>query len=125
VHNYKCIPTYHPAYVLRDYEQRHITTHDLRRARRNAASPDTNGTKYNFLLRPSYATVDGYLRTLLAKLSNGPLVLAHDIETRAGHIACLGIATSATEAICIPFMCLENKEGYWNATEEFAIIKSL
>lgn len=44
--------------------------------------------------------------------------LAVDIETRSGHIACIGLAWSETEAICIPLMCAGKPEGYWSAEEE-------
>jgi DNA polymerase I-like protein with 3'-5' exonuclease and polymerase domains len=45
-----------------------------------------------------------------------------DIETRQHHITCLGIATSASRAICIPFTCEENSEGYWSVDEETQIV---
>lgn len=55
----------------------------------------------------------------------GKLILGGDIETRRGHIACFGIAWSKTEAICIPFICVENTEGYWTYEEERAILWKL
>ena len=56
---------------------------------------------------------------------DGQLILGGDIETRRGHIACFGISWSATEAICIPFICVENNEGYWTYEEEAAILWKL
>lgn len=53
------------------------------------------------------------------------LTLSGDIETRAGFIACLGIGWSDTEALCIPFICVERREGYWNEEEEIAIVLKL
>lgn len=55
----------------------------------------------------------------------GQLILGGDIETRRGHISCFGISWSPTEAICIPFMCVENSEGYWSYEEERAILWKL
>jgi hypothetical protein len=38
------------------------------------------------------------------KVEAEKLKLSVDIETRGGHIACIGLAWSDTEAICIPLM---------------------
>lgn len=57
--------------------------------------------------------------------TEGKLILGGDIETRRGNISCFGIAWSKTEAICIPFMCVENNEGYWSYEEERAILWKL
>lgn len=53
------------------------------------------------------------------------LILSGDIETRRGHIACFGIGWSELDAICIPFICVENNEGYWSYEEEHAILWKL
>lgn len=53
------------------------------------------------------------------------LMLTGDIETRRGHIACLGIGWSKTEAICIPFICVSSATGYWSEEEEVAIVCKL
>ena len=58
-------------------------------------------------------------------VSRPPLILSGDIETRRGHIACFGIGWSQTEALCIPFICVENNEGYWSYEEEEAILWKL
>lgn len=120
----KVIPVYHPAYIMRDWSARAISVQDLRRAKAEAETATKNSIDYNFILRPNYAQVQEYLSRLLETLDN-PRSLSVDIETRAGHIACLGIATSSRDAICIPFMCVERGDGYWQAPEEVAIIKAL
>ena len=45
-----------------------------------------------------------------------------DLETRAGHIACAGFSWSLTEAVCIPLMCVEDRQGYWSQEEEARLI---
>jgi DNA polymerase I-like protein with 3'-5' exonuclease and polymerase domains/uracil-DNA glycosylase len=121
----KVIPAYHPAYILRDWSERAITINDLKRLRAASSSPTISRPRYEFILRPSFEQVSSYLRNLYANLNAGPAVLSVDIETRGGHIACLGIATTRLSAICIPFMCVERREGYWNEAEEYAIILQL
>lgn len=117
------LPTYHPAYVLRDWGERAATVRDLRRARSLSGSRVLPAQTWKFTLRPSYEQVVDAFTFLLHKLSTGgPHKLVHDLETRQGHIACSGLAWSAFEAICVPFMCMENAEGYWTAEQEAHIL---
>ncbi len=120
---YKVIPTYHPAAVLRQWTWRAAVVHDLRRAARFRNGEGYPVPRYNFILRPSYAEAIQTLDRLIRRADNGErLRLAHDIETRAGHIACYGIAWSRTDAICIPIMCVERAEGYWDLQSETEIV---
>lgn len=121
----KVIPVYHPAYIMRDWSARAISVQDLRRAKAEAETATKNSIDYNFIIRPNYAQVESYLSHRLSELEREPHTLSVDIETRSGHIACLGIATSTRDAICIPFMCVERADGYWQAPEETAIIRQL
>lgn len=123
----KLIPTIHPALILRQWEHRVSAVNDLKRvAKERAGLTYTNAPKWDFTLRPSYPTVIGILDALLLRMDAGEsLWLDWDYETRAGHIACCGISWSRLEALCIPFMCVENKEGYWNIDEEAAIIHKI
>ena len=118
------LPTYHPAAILRMWSWRFIAVHDLRRAKRYL---DTGFPKpeYMFTIRPSFGTAMEILKNLEVKLNAMPMHLSVDIETRDKHIACIGIGWSKTEAICIPFMCVENVEGYWTLEEETAIVSML
>lgn len=112
------LPSYHPAYILRDWAERAAVVRDLRRARSLSDSRAARGPTWSFIIRPSFDQATATLSMLLRKLADGPLKLTHDLETRNGHIACSGMAWSKTEAICIPFMCGENKEGYWTQEQE-------
>lgn len=120
----KVIPTYHPAAVLRQWSWRAAAVHDLRRARRfvdqEYPKPD-----WKFIVRPTFNQVIQTFCRILDLLDKGPHRLSFDIETRAGHIACAGISWSLREAICIPFMCVESREGYWTADQEAYIIHCL
>lgn len=59
------------------------------------------------------------------RIENNKLILGGDIETRRGHISCFGISWSKLDAICIPFMCVENNEGYFSYEEERIILWKL
>lgn len=121
----KVIPTYHPSLVLRQWTWRPVAVQDLRRAAQAAKTREINPPEYDFIFRPDYPTVEAVLTGLLREADKGPLRLALDIETRAGHIACIGLAWNKRSAICIPFMCVERHDGYWGLEEESRIIHML
>lgn len=117
-----CIPTLHPASVLRQWATRPIVVQDLRRAA-SCLQRYPHKPQWNFCIRPSLSQVRETLDRLYQQAEEHPdLKLAVDIETRAGHIACLGIAWSDHDAICIPLLCVERPEGYWNSDEEVEIV---
>lgn len=124
---WRVIPTYHPAAVLRQWDWRAITVSDLRRASRFRNGADYSPPEYRFQLRPSFDLATNLLLQLIGRAETGQdvLRLSFDIETRAGHIACAGISWSPVDAICIPFMCIERKEGYWSLEEEARIVSLL
>lgn len=115
----KVIPTIHPAAILREWSMRATVVSDLRRAKRFIDGSPYPKPEWKFIIRPSFRDVEAVLNGLLLRLQNGEhLRLSVDIETRSGHIACIGISWSLLEAICIPLMCAERKEGYWTLEEE-------
>jgi uracil-DNA glycosylase len=119
----KLIPIYHPAGVLRQWAWRFITVHDLRVAKREAEREHYDEPKYNFIIRPHHSDVHRVLTCLADRLVRGPVSIAVDIETRGRrHIACLGIAWNKTDALCIPFMCVEGDKNYWSLYEEHLIV---
>lgn len=120
----KVIPTYHPAAVLRQWSWRNAAVHDLRRARK-FLDVDYPQPDWTFIVRPTFQKVLDTFCRILDLLDRGPHRLSFDIETRAGHIACAGISWSLQDAICIPFMCVERRSGFWSAEEESYIIHCL
>lgn len=118
------IPTYHPSLIMRQWSWRQVMVHDLRRAAKQSLLDRITPMDYSFVTRPDYPTVLTILSQLHSQLT-APHRLAVDIETRAGHIACIGIAWSKREALCIPLMCAERPEGYWPVEQESAIVFAL
>lgn len=121
----KVLATVHPAAILREWGFRSIVLQDLRRARRESAFAAIVKPAWDFVLRPTIEHALFWCQTMVELLDDGPQVLACDIETRQGQIACIGIAWSKLNAMCIPIMCMERPEGYWSAAEEQAIILNL
>lgn len=115
------IPTLHPASVLRQWTTKPIVVQDLRRVAAALRSPPVR-PRWDFTVRPTLSQVQHTLSRLYQEAEAGPLKLACDIETRAQHIACFGLAWSPHEALCIPFLCVERPFGYWNEDEESEIV---
>lgn len=118
-----CVPTPHPANVLRQWSTRPSVVQDLRRAadvlHRYPAKP-----AWRFTVRPTMSQVRSTLDRLYqtCEVATTPVRLSTDIETRAGHITCLGIAWDALNAICIPFTSVECPDGYWSEGDEAEIV---
>jgi len=121
----KVLPTYSPAMVMRQWSWRPVLVHDLRRAKKHENSQDLIRPDYRFVTRPDFATACEHLDLLQQIADVRELPLSCDIETRAGHIACIGLAWSKLEAICFPLLCVERKDGYWSAEEEEVLMWKL
>lgn len=121
----KVVPAYHPASILRQWSWRQIAIHDLRRAATQAKFREVIRPDYKFVIRPDYSTTLTILHQLYQQVCERPGKISVDIETRAGHTACIGLAWSDTEALCIPIMCVERPDGYWPLEQEAAISYAL
>ena len=121
----KVVPTYHPASILRQWSWRQIAIHDLRRAANQSKFREVIRPDYNHVIRPDYSTAVTVLHQLYQQVCERPGKIAVDIETRAGHIACIGLAWSDRDAICLPLMCVERPEGYWPIEQETQIAFAL
>lgn len=117
------VPTIHPAAIMRQWHQRWYSVADIRRAlswqKDLYAIPD-----YDFIVRPSYGTVISFLDECYNQLGKlepgGRLKISADIETRNGHIACLGLGVSQLRAICIPL--LSGQGSFWPIEEEVELM---
>lgn len=131
LHRAVVVPTYHPAAILRQWAWRQIVVRDLKaRVSKYVNDPTLRPPSYNFTIRPSFTQVMECLERLSAECRERQSLgrkrkLAVDIETRQGHLACVGLGWSNTDALCIPFMCVERPEGYWAFEEELAIMLKL
>jgi DNA polymerase I-like protein with 3'-5' exonuclease and polymerase domains/uracil-DNA glycosylase len=119
------LPTIHPAAVLRDWPQRHIVLHDLRRVRRLRDKGWEYKPREYRLIVPrviDFSALCSRLKTYLSILDKGPRDFACDIETSAGHISCIGFAFTPEEALTIPLMLLDSRESYWSEDQEAHLV---
>jgi len=128
----KCIPTYHPAAVLREWSWRAVAVSDLRRAAGFRDGKPYPKPEWKFILRPTFSQtmeclsgilqrLDGKTRDTSSPDSQPGLRLSFDLETRGGHIACAGLSWTLCDAICIPFIH-EGFRDYWSAPHEGEIV---
>jgi len=121
--NIPMMPVIHPAAILRQWAYRYPTVQDIKRVVRKR--DNWGPPKYNFRIRPSYHDVMLTLDYLTKLMVHTEVKLAVDLETRAGGIACIGLAWSNLEAICIPVQCVGKTDGYWDWEELYNIIVRL
>jgi uracil-DNA glycosylase len=125
---FQVIPTIHPRNLVRDPSQAHLLQIDLKRAK-NIYEGKQLPRNYKFILEPSFEDACFHLEQLIREADlaqtggQPPLPIGGDLETRSGHIACLGIAWSEVDAICIPFLTVDNeKPFYWSVEEETELV---
>ena len=115
----KVIPTYSPVMVTAQMALRPIAVHDLKRVAKHRLLPEVTRPKVNFQVRPSFTDACFFLQQMLDMPKRD---IGADIETRAGHIACIAFAWDPHNAICIPLMCQHNDEGYWTLEQETHLV---
>jgi DNA polymerase I-like protein with 3'-5' exonuclease and polymerase domains/uracil-DNA glycosylase len=129
--NHSChvVPTYTPEFIKSVWKEQNVVIHDIRKAWALALSAEPIvPPDYRFIIEPSFSEAAGTLRKLLQLAASGPLKLSTDVETRGGHLACVGIAWSELDAICIPQMRATsdpNRLNYWATEEEETFITYL
>lgn len=108
----KVIPTYHPAYILRKYEDRIAVLCDLEKIKLHSESPTANIINRKVYVEPTRDDLVEWKEALLA----APL-LAPDIETKRRQITMIGFATSQCESYVIPFW-KDDGSNYWESLED-------
>lgn len=106
----KFLPTYHPANILRQYENRHVTVLDLAKARRESEFPELRRPLREIWMEPTLEDLQSFFEQHVVSAE----MLAFDVETANRQITCIGFAPSPSVAIVIPFHDPRNEDGnYW------------
>lgn len=121
---FKVIGTYSPTQIMRMWVWRHVAIQDYKRCVYESCFPENKIPDYTFHIRPTFAEASEYLDNLKADLDAHPgTPVSCDIETISHQIACVGYGTDTREAMCIPVLCKDNKEGYWTPEQEFSLVQ--
>ena len=109
----KVLPTYHPAAVLRNWNQRPIVLADLIKAANESQFPEIRRPKRQIWIEPTLEDLESFWAQYL---QDAPYI-ACDIETKANQITCIGFAPSEDLAIVVPFFG-ETRGSYWPTSAE-------
>jgi uracil-DNA glycosylase len=107
----KCLPTFHPSYILQgSHEARHVTVLDLQKARRESEFADIRRPQRTVYTEPTLSDLDWFATAHIS----GARRMAVDIETRGDRITCIGFAPATNVALVVPFEDLRKPGGsYW------------
>lgn len=128
--NCKIIPAYPPNFIQSVWKERNTTVFDYRKAWELAISDEPIvAPAYNFIIEPNFSVAAKTVSELMERVEAGPTKISVDIETRGGHIACIGLGWSDVDAICIPLMRavyeLNDRVNYWMLEEEAFLMHRL
>lgn len=111
----KVLPTYHPAAILRAWDNRVIMKMDLLKAKHEAAFPEILRPKRKVLIPE---TVDEAYQ-LAAEYLWPAKLLCLDIENPFSFISCVGFGPSSTLSIVFPFIREHpSLRAYWSPSDE-------
>lgn len=114
----KLLPTFHPASVLRAWNNRVVSIVDLAKAKRHSSSPDYSRPKRNILIRPTLAEVSSFFKDFLWRAS----LISIDVETAKKQITSMSFAPSKETSIAIPLVASTASGGsYYSRSDELAI----
>lgn len=106
----KCLPTYHPAAILRDWSLRHVTVLDLMKARVESAFHEIRIPVRRISVPENLEDIDFYINNFILPAKE----LSFDIETAAGQITCIGFAPGISDCLVIPILDYSKPDkNYW------------
>lgn len=111
----KCLPTYHPAAVLREWSLRPVTVLDFCKARRESAFPEIRRPSRTVYIEPTLDDLESFFEEHLRYADE----ITFDIETSGDAITCIGFAPSASISLVIPFHDPRKPSGcFWGTLRE-------
>ena len=112
---FKVLPTFHPAHVLRFYENRPVCVADFMKAKLEASYPEIRRPKRQVWIEPTLGEIRYFKTTYLDQSVN----FSVDTETKRKQITCIGFAPSASIALVVPFVDHRQASGsYWKTLQE-------
>lgn len=103
----KVLPTFHPAYVLRDWSARTVVLYDLIKAKRQREFPDIRRPQREIHINASVPEMYEFFEKYLRNAE----IISYDTETAHKQITCISFAVSIDRAIVVNFVDY-TKPGY-------------
>lgn len=127
----KTIPTFHPAYYMRNPEEWITGVYDWKKIRRHSKIAGIPQVPRKMNLYPTVEHVEQFSQGILRALDKGAQrILSLDLETYYGHfmevpIKLIGLSIDSSEAIVVPFIT-ESGNFYWkDKSEEIRVIEAI
>lgn len=118
VSGYKCLLTYHPSAVTRQWELRPTTVIDLAKARYENQYIEVRRPPVEIWIAPDLQDIQTFISNYI---TNGCDLLSVDIETSGNQITTVGWATGPSLALVIPIHDDRTKAGSYWATKELEL----
>lgn len=96
----KCLPTYHPTAILRQWDLRAVTVLDFAKAKRESEFPDIRRPRRDVYIEPTPRDMEWYYDNFLRPARR----ISFDIETSGNQITCIGFAPDDRSALVVPFV---------------------
>jgi hypothetical protein len=110
----KVLPTFHPAAVLRQWDQRVISIADFAKASAEAHTPEFTYDNTELWLAPTLRDLETFGRLHLENATE----VATDVETKRGQITYVSFAPRPDISIAIPFWIDGDNPHYWGTEAE-------
>lgn len=110
----KVIPTYHPASILRQWEQRTVALADLEKAHGEAASREFQYTNTELWINPDIEALHEFDALHMSRAT----ICSTDVETKRGQITCVSFAPTPFVSLAIPFWIDGPNPNYWATPAE-------
>lgn len=110
VSGFKCLGTYHPSAIMRQWELRAVTVLDLAKAERESAFPEIVRPQREIWIEPELEDMEEFYERYIRNCTR----LSVDIETAGTQITCIGFAPNERIALVVPFTDPRRARGsYW------------
>jgi uracil-DNA glycosylase len=114
---WKVLPVYHPAGIMREYENRAVTVIDFRKAAREMEFPELRRPlRYIHIVENADDLLSLYVRAQSAK------DISYDIENNPLEITCIGFAFTESEAWVVPFVDPRKPKNHYWPTKELEVL---
>ena len=118
----KLLPTFHPAYVLRQWSARSVTVADLIKAWRESASPEFSRPSRRVLINPELDDIREWWNHAQAIAKRDVEHVSCDIETKGGQITSIGFAVGRANGLVVPFILVGEDpptyKSYWRTAQD-------
>jgi uracil-DNA glycosylase len=128
----KCLPTYHPANILRNYPNRPVVLADLAKAKRECKYPEIRRTRRKATFHATIQEIENWIKLPTSRYtidieSGYALFTSSELKKMtssmryalSSQISMIGFAINKTDALVIEFMTRNSPDlSYWSTKEE-------